>query len=171
MSEEWTAIARRYWERAGRRRPDRAPRSRPAVDTLRALPAERVLDFAFIDADKAGYPAYFEEIVPRLRPGGLMVLDNMLRDGRVLDPQNDDDRAIHASTRPWSPTTGSTSSCSRSATASASPASAEVDARVQHDDAPGASRLPGRVRTSRRLGSADVARPPARGRRWPAPRA
>ena len=69
----------------------------PAVETLRALPAEdRYLDFAFIDADKAGYPAYVEEILPRMRPGGLMVLDNMLRDGRVLDPENDDDRAIHA---------------------------------------------------------------------------
>ncbi len=96
VSEEWTAIARRYWERAGRRRPDRAPdrpgRRHPAGAAGRALD----LDFAFIDADKAGYPAYYEEIVTRMRPGGLIVLDNMLRDGRVLDPQNDDDRAIVA---------------------------------------------------------------------------
>ncbi len=95
VSEEWTAIARRYWERAGVA--DRIElRIAPAVDTLRALPTERTLDFAFIDADKVGYPAYFEEIVTRVRPGGLIVLDNMLRDGRVLDPQDDDDRAIAA---------------------------------------------------------------------------
>ncbi len=95
VSEEWTAIARRYWERAGVT--DRIElRIAPAVDTLRSLPADPHLDFAFIDADKTGYPAYVEEILPRMRPGGLMVLDNMLRDGRVLDPENDDDRAIHA---------------------------------------------------------------------------
>jgi caffeoyl-CoA O-methyltransferase len=95
VSEEWTAIAQRYWERAGVA--DRIElRIAPATDTLKALPAEHSLDFAFIDADKAGYPAYYEEIVTRTRPGGLIVLDNMLRDGRVLDPQNDDDRAIVA---------------------------------------------------------------------------
>src|SRR6478735_3935025 len=95
VSEEWTTIAQRYWERAGVS--DRIElRIAPAVDTLRALPAERSIDFAFIDADKAGYPAYYEEIVARTRPGGLIVLDNMLRDGRVLDPQSDDDRAIVA---------------------------------------------------------------------------
>jgi caffeoyl-CoA O-methyltransferase len=95
ISEEWTSIARRYWERAGLA--DRIElRIAPAVETLRALPSGRELDFAFIDADKTGYPAYFEEIVTRVRPGGLIVLDNMLRDGRVLDPQNDDDRAIDA---------------------------------------------------------------------------
>jgi caffeoyl-CoA O-methyltransferase len=95
VSEEWTAIAREYWARAGVA--DKISLEiGPAVDTLRALPAEESLDFAFIDADKTGYPAYVEEILPRLRPGGLMVLDNMLRDGRVLAPENDDDRAIHA---------------------------------------------------------------------------
>ena len=79
VSEEWTTIARRYWEPAGVA--DRIElRIAPAVDTLRALPAERSLDFAFIDADKAGYPAYYEEIVTRTRPGGLIVLDNMLRE-------------------------------------------------------------------------------------------
>src|SRR4051812_4300671 len=90
VSEDYTAVARRYWERAGVT--DRIElRIAPAVDTLRALPTERHLDFAFIDADKAGYPAYYEEIVTRVRPGGLIVLDNMLRGGRALDPQNDDD--------------------------------------------------------------------------------
>ena len=85
VSEEWTSIARRYWERAGVAGKIEL-RIAPAVETLQALPAEPSLDFAFIDADKVGYPAYVEEILPRLRPGGLMVLDNMLRDGRVLDP-------------------------------------------------------------------------------------
>jgi caffeoyl-CoA O-methyltransferase len=95
VSEEYTSVARRYWERAGVS--DKIElRIAPAVETLRSLPSEQYLDFAFIDADKTGYPAYVEEILPRLRSGGLMVLDNMLRDGRVLDPENDDDKAIHA---------------------------------------------------------------------------
>lgn len=95
VSEDYTAVARRYWERAGLA--DRIElRIAPAVETLGALPTERHLDFAFIDADKVGYPAYYKQIVTRMRPGGLVVLDNMLRDGRVLDPQNDDDRAIVA---------------------------------------------------------------------------
>jgi caffeoyl-CoA O-methyltransferase len=95
VSEEWTSIARRYWERAGVA--DRIElRVASALETLRSLPGGRDLDFAFIDADKTGYASYFEEIVTRTRPGGLIVLDNMLRDGRVLDPQNDDDRAIGA---------------------------------------------------------------------------
>ncbi len=95
VSEEWTSVARRYWERAGVS--DKIElRIAPAVETLRSLPSEPPLDFAFIDADKTGYASYVEEILPRLRPGGLMVLDNMLRDGRVLAPENDDDRAIHA---------------------------------------------------------------------------
>ena len=95
VSDEYTSVARRYWERAGVS--DRIElRLAPAVETLQALPSGQHLDFAFIDADKSGYPAYYEEIVTRTRPGGLIVLDNMLRDGRVLDPQNDDDRAIVA---------------------------------------------------------------------------
>jgi caffeoyl-CoA O-methyltransferase len=93
VSEEWTAVARRYWDRAGVT--DKIElRIAPAVETLRSLPTEPHLDFAFIDADKAGYPAYYEEIVGRVRPGGLIVFDNMLRAGRVLDPSDDDDRAI-----------------------------------------------------------------------------
>jgi caffeoyl-CoA O-methyltransferase len=95
VSEEWTAIARRYWQRAGLA--DRIDlRLAPAVQTLRALPGDLEIDFAFIDADKAGYPAYYEEVVTRLRPGGLVVLDNVLRSGRVIDPaaQDDADRAI-----------------------------------------------------------------------------
>jgi caffeoyl-CoA O-methyltransferase len=85
VSQEWTSVARRYWQRAGLS--DRIElRLAPAVETLRALPAGPTVDFAFIDADKIGYPVYYEELVARLRPGGLIVLDNVLRTGRVVDP-------------------------------------------------------------------------------------
>ncbi|UVS78312.1 O-methyltransferase [Actinokineospora sp. UTMC 2448] len=90
VSEEWTAVARRYWERAGVA--DRIElRIAPAIETLRALPTEEHLDIAFIDADKVSYPDYYEEIVTRLRPGGLVLLDNVLRGGRVLDPDPADE--------------------------------------------------------------------------------
>ncbi|MFF1873305.1 DUF2218 domain-containing protein [Kitasatospora herbaricolor] len=85
VSEEWAAVGRPYWERAGVA--DRIDlRIAPALDTLRALGPDPVVDIAFIDADKENYPAYYEEIVRRLRPGGLVVLDNVLLGGRVLDP-------------------------------------------------------------------------------------
>jgi caffeoyl-CoA O-methyltransferase len=85
VSEEWTSIARAYWQKAGVA--DRIDlKIAPAVETLRALPADFVIDFAFIDADKESYPAYYDEIVTRLRPGGVIALDNVLRGGRVLDP-------------------------------------------------------------------------------------
>jgi len=96
VSEEYTSVARRYWREAGVEQKVEL-RLGPALATLNALLAEGgrgSFDFAFIDADKTGYPAYVEEILPRLRPGGLMVLDNMLRDGRVLAPESDDDRVI-----------------------------------------------------------------------------
>lgn len=84
VSEEWTAIAREAWNAAGVA--DRIElRIGPALDTLRSLPAEEQFDLAFVDADKTGYPAYYEELLPRLRTGGLMLLDNMLQSGRVLD--------------------------------------------------------------------------------------
>lgn len=84
-SHEWTSTARRYWQRAGVA--DRIDlKIGPAIETLRALPAEPSIDIAFIDADKPSYPAYYEEIVSRLRHGGLVVLDNVFLGGRVLDP-------------------------------------------------------------------------------------
>jgi caffeoyl-CoA O-methyltransferase len=90
VSEEWTAYARAAWEEAGVA--DRVELViGPGADTLRALPAGEQFDFAFIDADKGGYPVYYEEILQRLRPGGLILLDNMLQGGRVLDPSNDDE--------------------------------------------------------------------------------
>ncbi|MBE3012808.1 class I SAM-dependent methyltransferase [Microbispora sp. NEAU-D428] len=85
VSREWTSIARNYWERAGVA--DRIDlRIGPALETLRALPAEPVVGFAFIDADKESYPDYYEEVVTRLSPGGLVVLDNVFQGGRVFDP-------------------------------------------------------------------------------------
>ena len=93
VSEEWTSIARRYWEKAGVA--DRVDlKIGPAIETLRALPEDFVIDFAFIDADKESYPAYYEEIVRRLRPGGVIALDNVLRGGRVLDPAFDDPQYV-----------------------------------------------------------------------------
>ncbi|MBU2664481.1 class I SAM-dependent methyltransferase [Actinoplanes bogorensis] len=91
VSEEFTAVARRYWARAGV--DDRIELTLgPALESVRALTGE--IDFAFVDADKTGYPDYYEELVPRMRPGGLIVIDNVLRDGRVLDPVNDGDVAV-----------------------------------------------------------------------------
>ena len=93
VSEEFTSIARRYWKLAGLE--DRIElRLRPALDTLRALPAEPVIDLAFIDADKGNYPLYYEELVARLRPGGLVILDNVLRGGEVADPAVQNNGAV-----------------------------------------------------------------------------
>ncbi len=93
VSEEYTGVARRYWARAGV--DDRIELTLgPAVETVKALDPEPIIDFAFVDADKTGYPAYYAELVPRMRPGGLIVLDNVLRDGRVLDPQDESDVAV-----------------------------------------------------------------------------
>lgn len=90
VSETWTAIARKAWDEAGVA--DRIElRIAPALDTLRALPTEATVDFAFIDADKAGYASYFEELVPRLRPNGLIAVDNTLWGGGVLDGSGHDD--------------------------------------------------------------------------------
>ena len=89
VSDEWTGIARRYWEKAGVA--DRIElRVAPAVETLRALPEAPTWDLAFIDADKPAYPVYYEEILKRLRPGGLILADNVLWMGRVADPAADD---------------------------------------------------------------------------------
>ncbi|MFI5317438.1 MAG: O-methyltransferase [Myxococcota bacterium] len=83
VSEEFTAIARRFWQKAGVA--DRIElRLGPALDTLRALPAGESIDFAFIDADKENYTAYYEEILRRLRPGGLIAIDNVLWSGQVI---------------------------------------------------------------------------------------
>ena len=97
VSEDWTAIARKHWEAAGV--DDRIElRIGPAADTLRGLPADPPIDLAFIDADKTGYRTYHDEIVERLRPGGVVLLDNVLWSGNVVDEsdQSDDTEAIRA---------------------------------------------------------------------------
>ena len=84
VSEDWTAVARRAWEEAGV--DDRIDlRIAPAADTLRARPREASIDLCFIDADKPGYIGYWEELVPRVRPGGVLLVDNVLWSGRVAD--------------------------------------------------------------------------------------
>ena len=89
VSEEWTAIARRYWKRAGvDHKVDL--RLAPASQTLDALIAEGhggTYDFAFIDADKTSYLDYYERALVLLRSGGLMLIDNTLWSGRVADPE------------------------------------------------------------------------------------
>ena len=84
-SEEWSAIARRYFARSGVA--ERITlKVAPALETLRALPRAPEIDLAFIDADKESYQAYYEELLPRLRANGVLVFDNVLWMGRVIDP-------------------------------------------------------------------------------------
>ena len=97
ISEEWTAIAREAWTRAGVT--DRIElRLAPAIETLRALPLDESIDLAFIDADKQGYVGYYEELLARLRPNGVILVDNTLWRGSVVDDSitDEDTRAIRA---------------------------------------------------------------------------
>ncbi len=90
VSEEWTSVARRYWGMAGLS--DRIDlQLRPAAETLGALPAGQEFDLAFIDADKGGYIGYWDDVVPRMRAGGLILVDNTLFSGQVADPANSRD--------------------------------------------------------------------------------
>ena len=90
VSEEWTSVARRYWGMAGLS--DRIDlQLRPAAETLGALPAGQEFDLAFIDADKGGYIGYWDDVVPRMRAGGLILVDNTLYSGQVADPANNRD--------------------------------------------------------------------------------
>lgn len=89
ISDEWTRIGRRAWQRAGLA--DRIDlRIGPGLDTLRVLPKGETIDFVFIDADKGGYVSYWEQLVPRVRPGGLLLADNVLWSGRIVDEAADD---------------------------------------------------------------------------------
>jgi len=92
LSEEFAEIAAANLEAAGVS--DRVDiLIGPAADTLRALPDREHFDLVFIDADKVGYSVYYEEALRRLRPNGLIVVDNVLQDGRVLEPAAGDEAA------------------------------------------------------------------------------
>lgn len=98
VSEEWTAVARRYWAEAGVANKIDL-RLAPAIQTLDALLAEGhagSFDFAFIDADKANYDSYYERALRLVRKGGLIILDNMLWYGKVADlsVQDEDTAAL-----------------------------------------------------------------------------
>jgi predicted O-methyltransferase YrrM len=99
-SDEWTRVARRYWREAGVE--DRIDlRLAPALDTLDALIADGqagTFDYAFVDADKGNYPAYHERCVHLVRSGGVILYDNVLWSGRVIDATDDtvDTAAIRA---------------------------------------------------------------------------
>ncbi len=88
VSDEWVNLGRPFWERAGV-----ADRIEvviaPAAETLAALPNDPPIDLAFIDADKRSYQTYYDEIMPRLSPNGIILVDNVLWGGRVADPDAD----------------------------------------------------------------------------------
>ncbi len=93
VSEEWTALGRAAWDQAGVA--DRIElRIAPAIETLRALPEERTIDLAFVDADKPMYGAYADEILNRMRPGGVLLVDNVLWGGAVVDAAATDENTV-----------------------------------------------------------------------------
>src|SRR3954468_251946 len=93
VSEEWTSVGRRAWAEAGV--DDKIELViAPAADTLRALPDEEQFDLAFIDADKPAYPVYYEEILRRLRPNGVILVDNTLQGGRIVDASANDESVV-----------------------------------------------------------------------------
>jgi caffeoyl-CoA O-methyltransferase len=96
VSEEWTAIARRFWREAGVEHKIDL-KLQPATRTLEQLLAAGEsgrYDFAFIDADKPSYDTYYELLLQLLRPGGLIALDNTLWSGHVADPNNRDPNTV-----------------------------------------------------------------------------
>ena len=93
ISEEWTALGKKKWEQAGVAHKINL-RLAPAVDTLDALLAdgqESSFDFAFIDADKTNYPAYYEKCLKLVRKGGVIAIDNVLWGGSVIDSERNDE--------------------------------------------------------------------------------
>jgi caffeoyl-CoA O-methyltransferase len=93
QSEEWTNIARRTWKEAG---VDSKIELRIGDAHENVKNVEGPLDFVFIDADKTGYDHYYETILPQVRQNGVIIFDNMLRNGRVinLDSDNENDVAV-----------------------------------------------------------------------------
>ena len=97
VSEKFTDRARQAWREAGL--DDRVElKSGPAAETLQAMPTDPVIDFSFIDADKGGYAVYYEELLTRTRPGGLIAVDNVLWSGRIIDAADtsDDTKSLRA---------------------------------------------------------------------------
>ena len=89
VSDEWTSIAREYWERAGVA--DRIDlRIAPALKTIASLSEDEHLDLVFIDADKENYANYYDALLPRLRSNGVILVDNTLWSGAVIDESRDD---------------------------------------------------------------------------------
>jgi len=90
VSDEWTAVGRGYWDQAGVA--DRIDlRIAPALDTLAAFGPDDQFDLAFIDADKPNYANYVDALVPHLRPNAVLLVDNVLWHGAVVDPNADDE--------------------------------------------------------------------------------
>jgi caffeoyl-CoA O-methyltransferase len=95
VSDEYAAVARANVEAAGLG--DRVEiRVGPAAEALRAMPEEPTFDYVFIDADKTGYPTYYDLVVPRLVPGGLLLLDNVFLGGDVVAPHDERTRTMNA---------------------------------------------------------------------------
>jgi len=92
IDPDYAEVARRWFAEAGVEKLVEL-RLGPALETLHSLPAGESFDFAFIDADKPGYPEYYEQCLARLRPAGLIMIDNVLGAGRVLDPGPEDESA------------------------------------------------------------------------------
>ena len=93
VSDEWTSIAREYWERAGVA--DRIDlRIAPALETIATLPDEEHLDLVFIDADKENYANYYDALLPRVRQNGVILVDNTLWSGAVIDESRDDSSTV-----------------------------------------------------------------------------
>jgi caffeoyl-CoA O-methyltransferase len=93
VSDEWTSIARDYWEQAGVA--DRIDlRIAPALETIGTLPEDEHLDLVFIDADKENYANYYDALLPRLRTNGVILVDNTLWSGAVIDESRDDSSTL-----------------------------------------------------------------------------
>lgn len=93
ITDEYLATAREAWQQAGV--DDRIEmRIGPAADGLAALPTEQHIDLAFVDADKPGYRTYLELLLPRLSAGGVIVVDNVLWSGNVVDPDDQSESTV-----------------------------------------------------------------------------
>jgi len=95
MSEATSRIAQSFFDRS-RHGKKITIRLGPALKTIKSLPAKKRFDMVFLDADKENYSNYYDAVLPLLRPGGLLLADNVLWSGNVLDPQKDTDKAVVA---------------------------------------------------------------------------